>query len=188
LFCISIFGKGNNSNNLKSSLQISLTRTWLWLRAVPEQLRPRLCLEDGLCVTPLHSGPCNPTQPARVLPAGAGSSVQGLCWRGDKKSKIQTKNTIAGGTKSATAFFQLLQMELLTQNYKRCRDAVLCAGLHMHCMDTAGPSDLRNANSGLQRGVSRNRPASVIGGITHPTGRLQLRIRLDPINVKLYYL
>lgn len=55
-------------------------------------------------------------------------------------------------------------------------------------MDTAGPSDLRNANSGLQRGVSRNRPASVIGGITHPTGRLQLRIRLDPIDVKLYYL
>lgn len=91
MFRISIFGKGNNSNNLKSSLQISLTRTWLWLRAVPEQLRPRLCLEDGLCVTPLHSGPCNPTQPARVLPAGAGSSVQGLCWRGDKKSKNPDK-------------------------------------------------------------------------------------------------
>lgn len=132
--------------------------------AVPELLWPWLCLEDGICVTLLLSGPCDPPQPDWALPAAAGSSVQRLCWRGGMKSKSRQKHNCRRD-KVSHSFFQLLQMELLTQNYKHCWDVVLCAGLHTHCMDTAGPSDLRNANSGLERGVCRNHPASVMGGL-----------------------
>lgn len=117
-------------------------------------------------------GPAIQLNQPECCPLVLGALCKGCAGGGTRSQKSRQKNTIAGGTKSATAFFQLLQMELLTQNYKRCRDAVLCAGLHTHCMDTAGPSDLRNANSGLQRGVSRNRPASVTGGDYPPDRKI----------------